>query len=131
VRAGAVLPLLPADVDTLSPYGRTGVVRLSERADRLALLAFPRGRWHGRFGERGRLRAWEGRRRWTLAVAAKRRRTYVLRASLGALRRPFRPSRIIVRGRPLGRSRWSYDPNGRVLTARFTLPGRGRLRVLR
>lgn len=40
VRDGAVLPLLAADVSTLSSYGR-GVVRLADRRDRLRLLAFP------------------------------------------------------------------------------------------
>jgi alpha-glucosidase (family GH31 glycosyl hydrolase) len=119
VRAGAALPLLPADVDTLSPYGGRRVVRLAERAGRLTLLAFPRGRWRGRFGERGRLRAREGRRRWTLAIAAARRRTYTLRAALGTLRRPFRPTRITVGGRPLPRSRWQYNRRTRVLTAHF------------
>ena len=120
VRAGAVLPLLPADVDTLSPYGGRGVVRLSDRAGRLTLLAFPRGRWHGRFGERGRLRAREGQNGWSLRIAGGRPRTYTLRASLGTLRRPFRPARVAVDGRPLPRSGWRYNGRTSVLTARFT-----------
>ena len=45
-RAGSVLPLLPADVDTLAPYGRD-LVHLRDRRGRLSLLAFPRGRWRG------------------------------------------------------------------------------------
>ncbi len=49
-RAGSVLPLLPADVDTLAPYGR-GLVHLRDRRGRLNLLAFPRGRWRGRMFE--------------------------------------------------------------------------------
>ena len=40
VRAGAVIPMLPADVSTLSPYAGD-VVRLADRRDRLRLLAFP------------------------------------------------------------------------------------------
>src|SRR3712207_2071707 len=45
-RAGAVLPLLAPDVDTLADYGEgaEGVVRLADRRDVLHLLAFPRGR---------------------------------------------------------------------------------------
>jgi alpha-glucosidase (family GH31 glycosyl hydrolase) len=129
VRAGAVLPLLPADVDTLSPYGAGGVVRLSERAGRLTLLAFPRGAWRGRFGERGRLRAREGLRRWTLAIGGGARRTFTLRATLGTLRRPFRPIRITVSGRRLPQSMWSYDARTSVLTARFAASGRATLRV--
>jgi sulfoquinovosidase len=129
VRAGAVLPLLPADVDTLSPYDGPGVVRLAERAGRLTLLAFPRGRWRGRFGERGRLWARERPGRWTLAVAAGRPRTYQLRAALGSLRRPFRPARITVNGRLVPRARWRYHPPTRVLTVRFTVRRRAILRV--
>lgn len=129
VRAGAVLPLLPADVDTLSPYGARGVVRLTDRAGRLTLLAFPRGRWRGRFGERGRLRAREGRAGWELTIASGRRRTCTLRAALGSLRRPFRPKRITVDGRRLPRSRWSYNRRTSVLTTRFTAAGRLTVRV--
>jgi alpha-glucosidase (family GH31 glycosyl hydrolase) len=129
-RAGAVLPLLPADVDTLSPYGGRRVVRLSDRAGRLTLLAFPRGDWRGRFGDRGRLRAREGRRRWTLAIAGGGRRTYTLRATLATLRRPFRPTRITVNGRPLPRSRWRHDGRTGVLTARFGSSPRATLRVI-
>jgi alpha-glucosidase (family GH31 glycosyl hydrolase) len=129
VRAGAVLPLLPADVDTLSPYGGRRVVRLSDRAGRLTLLAFPRGRWRGRFGERGRLQAREVPGGWQLTVASGRRRIYTLRAALGSLRRPFRPHRIKVGGRRLPRSRWSYDGRTSLLTARFSAAARTTLRV--
>src|SRR5215208_7863583 len=38
-RAGTILPLLPADVDTLAPYGGKDVVKLADRYDRLRLLA--------------------------------------------------------------------------------------------
>ena len=129
VRAGAVLPLLPADVDTLSPYGRRGVVQLADRAGRLTLLAFPRGRWRGRFGERGRLQAREGRAGWELTIASGHPRTYTLRAALGSLRRRFRPKRITVDGGPLARSRWSCNRRTSVLTARFTAAGRATVRV--
>ena len=129
VRAGAVLPLLPADVDTLAPYGRGRTVRLSERRDELTLLAFPRGRWRGRFGERGRLEAREGSRSWCLAITAGEKRTYTLRAALGALRRPFRPGAVTVGGRPLPRSRWRYDARTRTLTARFDGGRRTRVQV--
>ena len=40
IRAGAALPLLPADVQTLSDYG-SGVVHLRDRPDERALLAWP------------------------------------------------------------------------------------------
>ena len=120
VRAGSVLPMLSADVDTLAPYG-DGLVHLEDREDRLTLLAFPRGRWLGRMFERGRLSSSEGRRRraWTLGVKDTRRRTYTVEASLRTLRRPFRPCRVTVAGRPLSRRRWSYERSTGVLRARF------------
>ena len=44
LRAGAVLPLIGADVDTLSPYGRGRARAPGRPPDRLRLLAVPRGR---------------------------------------------------------------------------------------
>ena len=109
-RAGAVLPLLPADVDTLAPYAGAGVVRLADRRDRMQLLAFPRGRSESRMGARGeRLASAERRAGWTLAVRGKRARRYSLQASLGTLRRPFARAGCCSPGRPLQRSAWSYD----------------------
>ena len=57
VRAGTVLPLLPPDVDTLAAYGggSEDIVGLRERADRIDLLAFPRGRRTSRFYDDGRI----------------------------------------------------------------------------
>ncbi len=43
VRAGSVLPLLPADVDTLAPYRGPGVVRLADRRDGCSCSRFPAG----------------------------------------------------------------------------------------
>ena len=120
VRAGAVLPLLPADVDTLAPYAGAGVVRLADRRDRMQLLAFPRGRSESRMGARGeRLVSVEGGGRWTLAVRGKRARGYRLQASLRTLRRPFAPRRVLLAGRPLARSAWSYDRRSGVLRVAF------------
>ncbi|MEA2172253.1 MAG: hypothetical protein QOF76_5553 [Solirubrobacteraceae bacterium] len=42
VRASAVLPLLPADVETLSSYGKGTAVRLADRRGRRTLLAWKR-----------------------------------------------------------------------------------------
>ena len=54
VRAGAVLPLLPPDVETLSAYGKGAAVRLADRRGRRTLLAWkPRVRAGSRaFGGR-------------------------------------------------------------------------------
>ena len=114
VRAGTVLPLLPADVDTLAGYGHArGLVHLRDRRGRLQVLAWPRGRSSG-----PGLRSIEGRRRWTLRVRAPRVTSYRVQAALGALKSPFRPCAVSVGGRPL--SSWHYDAKTRVLTARFS-----------
>jgi hypothetical protein len=96
------------------------VVRLSDRDDRMTLLAFPRGRWRGRMLERESLSASELRGGgWRLKVAGSRERTYTLRASLTALERPFRPCGVSLDGRALSRGAWSWRPRTRVITARF------------
>jgi alpha-glucosidase (family GH31 glycosyl hydrolase) len=120
-RAGALLPLLPADVDTLAaaPRGRP-IVGLRDRRNRLELLALPRGRGSARFDADGRLRSLEGRGRWTLAVAASRARSVRLQASLRTLRRPFRPRSVTLGGRPLARRAWRFDGRTGVLRARFS-----------
>jgi alpha-glucosidase (family GH31 glycosyl hydrolase) len=120
VRAGAVIPLLPPDVDTLAPYRGRGVVRLRDRLGQMQLLAFPRGRSRAAMGARPeRLRSVEGRRGWRLTIRGKRARRYSLQASLATLRRPFRPSVVTVAGRRL--ESWSYDRRTGVLRASFRL----------
>ena len=124
VRAGAVLPLLPPDVDTLSRHGAPDLVELRERRGRMQLLAFPRGHSSARFNRRERIRSREGRGSWTLAIAGARVRRYDLQASLATLRRPFRPCSVRARGRALP---FRFDRRTRVLRARL----RGRSPVLR
>ncbi|HKP91579.1 MAG TPA: TIM-barrel domain-containing protein [Thermoleophilaceae bacterium] len=98
VRAGATIPLLPADVDTLTGYGEgRELVHLSDRRDRRRLLAFP-----------------GASRRWTLRLHSPRRTRFRLAASLLSLR----PCSVAVGGREL--RRWSFDRKARVLRARFT-----------
>jgi alpha-glucosidase (family GH31 glycosyl hydrolase) len=119
-RAGTVLPLLPADVDTLARYGakRPGIVRLRDRRLRLNLLAFPRGRSHARFGRSGLIKSRERPGRWTLTVHGRPRTRYRVQASLATLRDPFVPSRITVDGRPLPGLAWRYDNREQVLQLR-------------
>src|SRR5688572_28145331 len=129
VRAGAVLPLLTGDVDTLADYGAgaPGVVRLADRADRLHLLAFPRGTGESAIGVGERVRSVERRRRWRLTVDGARHRTYFLQASLATLRRPFRPCRVTLDGRRLRRGPaavrrgrgWTHWGGSNVLRATF------------
>ncbi|HEX2388713.1 MAG TPA: TIM-barrel domain-containing protein [Solirubrobacterales bacterium] len=120
VRAGAVLPLLPPDVDTLAAYGGgNGLVRLRDRAGQLRLLAFPRGRSTSRFYDDGRIVSIERRGRWTLRIRGNRGRSYDLQASLGTLKQRLRPCRVLLDGRRLPASHWRYRAGERVLDASF------------
>ena len=116
VRAGAVLPLLPPEIDTLADYGAGGdAVRLADRRDRLDLLAFPRGRSSGRLEARGR---WVSKRRgngWMLTLRAGGPRRYRLQAALPGLR----PVVVRLNRRRLPRAAWSYDRRSGVFRARF------------
>ena len=89
VRAGAAIPLLGSDVQTLSNYGAGKVVRLADRAGRRVLLAFPRTP--------------------TIRVRGARTIRYELRASLGTLAQRFTPVCIRVNGKHLARNRWRYS----------------------
>jgi alpha-glucosidase (family GH31 glycosyl hydrolase) len=121
-RAGAVIPLLAPDVQTLSPYGGKDVVHLADRSDRLRLLAFPRGRTSAALGDGGdRALSHEAPGRWTLTIDGSRTRQYRVQAGLGALRHRLVPCRVTVDGRPLPRSAWSYGRASRVLQVTATL----------
>jgi len=84
VRAGEVLPLLAAGVDTLARYGRQrrGLVRLADRRRRLELLAFPRGTSASRFDRDGKLRSVVSPGRWALRISSRRRLRVGLQAAL-------------------------------------------------
>ena len=126
-RAGALLPLLSPDVDTLAAYGdRSPAVSLRERAGRRVLLAFPRGRSRARLEDGGRLSSREGAGHWDLSVRASARRRWEVQASLKTLRRPFRPCAVSAQG---GRvARWRYHAASGVLRATL-IAKRGRLSV--
>ena len=118
VRAGAVLAMLPPDVDTLADYGAgaPGLVRLADRQSALNLLAFPRGFSEGRFGKSGHYRSIEDSGRWTLLVRAERpSTTMMLQASMRTLETTFEPCSVQVNGRPLSTDAWSFDPDSGVL----------------
>ncbi|HEX8082998.1 MAG TPA: TIM-barrel domain-containing protein [Solirubrobacteraceae bacterium] len=135
VRAGAVLPLLPADVDTLAPYRGPGAISLADRRARMELVVFPRGWSDARPYGRERVVSSEKRgRRWVLRIEGARRRAWAVQAALGALRRPFRPCSVTVASLRAGstragraaRRRVRFTHGGGVL--RFEVRGR-RLRV--
>jgi alpha-glucosidase (family GH31 glycosyl hydrolase) len=117
VRAGAVVPLLPAEVDTLSSYADPSTTSLRERRRRIRLLAFPRGASSARFYSGGKLRSRERPGRWTLAIRGDRSYRFELEAALGSLEHPFRACDVSVDGRPLAARRWSA--HGGVLAVRL------------
>jgi alpha-D-xyloside xylohydrolase len=96
VRAGALLPTLTGDVQSLSRHADRpgGVVGRAERAHRRELLAYPRGRSSAALGPEGRARSVEDRSGWTLQLRSSTVRRIDVQAYLGALRRPFRPCAI-------------------------------------
>ena len=113
VRAGAVLPLLPADVDTLASYGPgPDAVPFKKRRGRLDLLAFPRGRWHGTFFRGEKLRSIARRQRWELRIRGKRRRRYSIQAAM-----PFEPCSVTVGDDPV---EFRYSDRAHALRVTFS-----------
>ena len=130
VRAGALLAMLPPDVDTLSDYGLTApAVSLAERRDERTLLAFPRGSSTARVGAHdGRIVSRERRGGWRLQFRLVRPIEWRIQASLRALRRPLRPCAVRLDGRPLPASAWRFDDATGVLAAMVRTQA-GRLEV--
>jgi alpha-glucosidase (family GH31 glycosyl hydrolase) len=128
-RAGTLLPLLPARVETLAPYGAGDHTGLDDARGRLHVLAFPRGRSSAGFGHRGRLRSSERGRGWRLEVESPRPIRLDLEASLATLQRSFRPRIVRVDGIRL-RSGWSYDRADRVLRIRRRVAPGSTIRAL-
>ena len=81
VREGALLPLLTPDVATLSDH-RGGGVRLADRASRLRILAFPRGRSDAGIYDHEEMRSRLTARDWTLTLSQARTRTVSIEAVL-------------------------------------------------
>lgn len=119
VRAGAVLPLLPPEVDTLAPFGSRapGVVSLRERRGQIRLLAFPRGRSHSRFGRHGAITSIARGGSWLLRLRSPAPVRYGLQAALPG---SIRPCRVELAGEPLEPARWAYNARTRVLRASFS-----------
>jgi sulfoquinovosidase len=124
VRAGAMIGMLPPDVDTLAPEGGgAGLVRMRDRARRVRILAFPRGRSTRWVAPGVRVRSLERRGMWTLRVRSRHRQRLQLEASFAMLRRPFRPCSVRVGKRRVSRKRWRYDREAKVFHADFYVRG--------
>jgi alpha-glucosidase (family GH31 glycosyl hydrolase) len=126
-RAGTVLPLLPADVDTLTDYPSASTTSLDERAGRLSLLAFPRAKSSAQMFDGESIKSRERGKGWVLKVKGQQRRTYRLQASLKTLKQPFKPCAVGLGGKPLRGNAWGYDRKQKRLQA--TLKGK-RLRLV-
>ncbi|WP_141012837.1 TIM-barrel domain-containing protein [Nocardioides sambongensis] len=128
LRAGAVVPMLPRSVDTLSEYGEDveGLVDLTD-AERRVLLAAPRnGETRGTLGPDESYTSTVSRDGWTLGLAASQDRTYDFRATLAGVGRTWTPCRVEVGGK---RVPFSYRPARRVLQFAATVPADGEVRV--
>ena len=126
LRAGAVVPMLPKSVDTLSDYG-DGTVRLADRAARRTLLAAPRaGLSHGTLGPGESLTSKVTDGAWTLGLSASRARTYDVRATLSGIGRTWMPCRVVADGH---RVPFDYFPDRRVLRFAAGVAADGVVRV--
>jgi len=127
-RAGTLLPMLPAEVDTLSPYGsRNRLVHLRDRRGRMELIAFPDRRSSARFLKHGKLRSRAKPGKWVLHIDDTRSRRWSVQAALGGLHDRWAPCRVTIDGRRLHAQAWSYRSRGRVLHATFNAGRGGRL----
>jgi alpha-D-xyloside xylohydrolase len=121
IRAGALLPLLPAGTDTLADrYDTAGLTSLAEQRRKLELLAFPRGRSRATFlhGEKLSSRERKGGV-WKLGIRGERKRHWRIDASLATLRRPFVPRCVLVGGQFISKKRWSYGKRKRRIAIRL------------
>lgn len=119
-RAGAVIPMLPADVETLSDYG-SGVVHLADRLDRMHLIAFPSGSSSAALGAGSeRVTSTEAKRKWTLKISGNRSRTYTIDAGLGALKAPLKVCSVAVNGSKLPATDWNFSSASKTLRATIT-----------
>ena len=116
--------MLPAQVDTLAPYGRDAnrLQGLADARREMRLVAFPRGRSSARVNDRERLKSTELHAGWMLEFhGGHTSRKYDLEATLGTLKQPFVPCAVELNNEPLGRRRWSFDRHTGVLSARFSV----------
>ena len=127
VRVGAMVPLLPSDVDTLADYGADHLVTLAQRQDARELLAFPApGSWNGPLGGGETIRSTATATSWTLHLEAARPRTYTVQASLTAMPTHFTPAAVRADGKAVA---FSYDADTRVLRFTAHISARGHVEV--
>jgi alpha-glucosidase len=121
VRPGALLSLLPPEIDTLAPYGET-VRHVDDITDRV-LLAFPSASWSGRLGPGLTATSTVADSEWLLDVATDTDRRVRVEADL-ALLPGGAPHDVDVRGT----ASHHYDPTTGIFRAEL---GAGLLEVSR
>ena len=129
-RAGTLLPLLPANTDTLAPYAKGAYTGLDDNRGKLHLIALPRGKSSTGYFENGRIASREGRRSWNLTIRGAGRVKLDLDASLKTLKRPFRPKSVRAGSKRLKKGKaWSYNRKTGVLHVNVGLKAGQKLRV--
>ena len=122
VRSGAIITLLPVDVDTLSPYGADDVVGIDDREGMRAILAFPGADWSGPLGPGETVSSTMSDDRWQLHFDAVATRSYAIQATLAGLPDGFIPCRITV---DEADATFDYNPDTRVLRTTVDVPAAG------
>lgn len=110
VRPGAVLGLVPPEVDTLAPYGES-VQRVDDVTDR-AVLVFPSASWSGRLGPGLTGTSVVTNSKWTMELVADAGMSVQVQADLGLLPGGT-PEAVEVRGA----TSHDYDPQTGVFRA--------------
>ena len=123
IKANSVIPMLPADVDSLSDYGGKQVVNLKDRSHRIRLLAFPsRGTAKTTMMNGEKLSSKAKRGRWQLRIKGSRSRSYSIEASTSNLKGShggsFRVCKVELGKKTLPKKKWRQAGAGAVL--RFT-----------
>lgn len=126
VRAGAVIPLLAADVQTLADHGEGKVVRRADRLNYLQLLLFPRGSSSRRLFADESVHSHEREGKWSVEIQGPVGREVRWEATMATLERPFVPRAVDVEGGAL--HDWRYDPGRQVFVA-HTTSGSTRMRI--
>ncbi|MCB0857986.1 MAG: glycoside hydrolase family 31 protein [Solirubrobacterales bacterium] len=125
VKAGSLLPMLPANTDTLAPYAKSRFTGLDDNRRKLHLIAFPRGKSSTGYMKSGTISSREGRRNWQLRITGAGYVGLHLEASLHTLTHLFRPRTVWVGGRELRRGTdWFFNRRSGVLRVTTNLrPG--------
>lgn len=124
IRAGALLPMLPPDTETLAGYSPAAHTGLDDNRSSLHLIALPRGDSSRGLYDTGSMASSENRRGWRLkfngGMPVDRPFSLDLDASMKVLKRPFVPTGVKINGRSA--QGWTYDHATGVLNLKAEVP---------